>query len=883
MKKWEKFSFLVRILLISLFLVYCILLVYSMESSNYKIKSVLTSAGGNSSALSYQVYTAFSEPIVGNSSSNNFRVYLGFFMRDVDTDKPRINFINPSEDNSTLITKWLDENITTFDTNLYSLNCTIYNSTNDVYLSKSWDLAYYASYTYKNLTDISTWPLGLYYENCTVRDITSLSIPPSENAITSEIVEFEVLPLRTYSINLTSGIEDTYNWSLISSPLKFINTSYKSFTMPIEENWSFLATYTDNGTHWLFAAPFGSDFEDMNFTMGYWIKMKENDTLEIEGISYQDSIKNRTLEIPLTLGWNIIGYPYDYPQNITIALASIWGKWESIWRYCNPYCNTSNANITGWLGQAADNQFPEFMWDIKQLEPGVGYEIYINESCTLVYNFTAGENIYGIKSVYEIEGVRISDGAPPPAVFFGNLTRDNKSAPIGTKIRAFKISGQEHPVEYNTSTKIGEYGNEGIGMKIYDGNDGDKIIFKINNFTANNGTFLNFFYYGRQQLDIFCTNCNNLPLLSNYSVDKSFGNRSSTFNFSVFYRDIDNDAPIWVNLTIDNISYKMYGNYSNASRVDELKNPRIFTYAISGLSLGTHNYKFSAYDNFNITETSLQLGPTILNIPPILTNADVNLKIGSNFDIYNFSLVYIDYDNDTAQYVNLALGNNTYSMTETNTEDNDVTDGKEYFYNTTLSPGSYSFYFVAYDGYNTTQSASQKIIVGRLISRIENLTENLTNLINLTPEANISLEIMPLENVTNANINLTLFTENPSDASFSIPGIGEYIKIDISPELNASLSSFMMRIYYSDEEISAKNLNESSLRLYWYNETSVEWIALDETLDWIYGTGVNTDENFVWANLSHLSYFKIGGENLQISYTIPLREGWNLISIPLIP
>ncbi|MEM2918060.1 MAG: hypothetical protein QXY62_00960 [Candidatus Altiarchaeota archaeon] len=853
-----------------------------MESSNYRITNALTSGGENSSSINYYTYTAFAETIIGNSSSNNFKVYLGFFLKDIDTDKPRINFIQPSQDNSTLVAKWLNENISALDTNLYYLNCTIYNSTNDIYLSKSWDLTYYTAYNVLNFTDISTWPLGLYYENCTALDITSLSIPPSENSITSEIVEFEVLPLRNYGINLTSGINVTYNWSLISSPLMLINKSYKSFTSSVYENWSFLATYINNGTKWLFAAPFGSDFDDINFTLGYWIKMKENDTLEIEGVSYQDSVKNRTVEIPLTLGWNIIPYLYDYPQNLSIVLSSISGKWKSIWRYCNPYCTTLSGNITGWLGQSADSKLPEYLWDIKQLEPGVGYEIYINETCTLVYNFTANEHIFSGKSVSEHE---ISQ-AKPPAVFFGNLTRDGKPAPIGTKIRAFKISGQEYPVEYNISTKIGEYGNEGIGMKVYDGDDGDKIIFKINNFTANNGTFWNFFNHGRQQLDIFCTNCNNLALLTNYSLSNEFGNRSSTFSFSVFYKDIDNDAPIWVNLTVDNVSYKMFGNYSNATLQDELKvNGRLFTYNLSGFSMGQHTYKFSAYDNFNITETPLQTGPAIFNLLPILTNAQVSQKIGNNFDTYNFSVVYIDYDNDTPEYVNLTLVNSenvtySYQMYESDIEDNDVKDGKEYFYNKTLSPGVYSFYFLAYDGYNKTQTTSQKIIVGKLIERFENLTANYTNLINLS-EANIIFEILPLENITDANINLTLFTENPTEASFAIPGIREYMRVDISPELNATLSSFMLKVYYTDEEISAKNLNESSLRFYWFNESLAEWIALDETWDWVYGTGVNTEENFVWANLSHLSYFKIGGENLQISYTIPLQQGWNLISIPL--
>jgi hypothetical protein len=211
--------------------------------------------------------------------------------------------------------------------------------------------------------------------------------------INSQVVEFEVLPPRNYSIDLVIGVNTTKNWSLISSPLKLINESYKSFTSSVDGNWSLLTTYTNNGSNWLLddSSGFFVDFENVNFTFGYWIKMRSNETLGVEGINYQDSIRNRTIEIPLVYGWNIIGYPYNYSQNLTIALASIEGKWKSIWRFCNPYCTAAGGlNITGWLSESADNPLPPSMWDIRQLEPGVGYEIYINESsgCTLVYNFT---------------------------------------------------------------------------------------------------------------------------------------------------------------------------------------------------------------------------------------------------------------------------------------------------------------------------------------------------------------------------------------------------------------------------------------------------------------------------------------------------------------
>jgi hypothetical protein len=475
--------------------------------------------------------------------------------------------------------------------------------------------------------------------------------------------------------------------------------------------------------------------------------------------------------------------------------------------------------------------------------------------------------------------------APAPAIFFGNLTRDGKPAPIGTMIRAFKVGGEEYPVEDNISSRIGEY-----GIKVYDGDDGDTIIFKINNFTANNATFWNFWNYGIQQLDIICTNCNNPPNLVNGTVDKSSGNTSTTFRYTVTYKDADNDAPIWVNLTIDsNVSYKMNGNYSNATGINELKNSRTYWYEIT-LRQGNHNYTFTSYDGFNISETSMQGGPTIVNIPPTLSNGKVTPTVGNNFDTYNFSVIYADYDNDTPVYINVTIigSSASYTMIATDPGDGDVTDGKSYHYTTnTLEPGQHSFYFIASDRYNKTETSTESgPLVGRLSNRTEDFTANVSTLVNLTSETNATLEIISSQDIGNASVNITLFTTNPTNASFSIPGLGKYMKVDISSELNASLTSLMLRVYYTQDEIDAQNLNESSLRFYWYNESSLTWVPLNESWDWVFGTGVDTTNvskysGNVWANVSHVSYYTIGGEALAIPYTINLQQGWNLISIPL--
>jgi len=56
-------------------------------------------------------------------------------------------------------------------------------------------------------------------------------------------------------------------------------------------------------------------------------------------------------------------------------------------------------------------------------------------------------------------------------------------------------------------------------------------------------------------------------------------------------------------------------------------------------------------------------------------------------------------------------------------------------------------------------------------------------------------------------------------------------------------------------------MREERLRLYCYNETENKWVRLVSAGNpsWCYGAGVNTEENYVWANVSHFSDFGNGG------------------------
>jgi metallophosphoesterase (TIGR03768 family) len=142
-----------------------------------------------------------------------------------------------------------------------------------------------------------------------------------------------------------------------------------------------------------------------------------------------------------------------------------------------------------------------------------------------------------------------------------------------------------------------------------------------------------------------------------------------------------------------------------------------------------------------------------------------------------------------------------------------------------------------------------------------NTSLNDTIIINVSAASTI-IEMTASESIDNGSLNITYSTSSPVNATLSVPELGRYVIVEASPGVVESLKSIILKLYYTDEELEDENLNESSLAMYWYNESAGSWIKLSTGLGWVYGTGVNMEQNYVWANVSHFSDYAVGGDNI---------------------
>ena len=80
--------------------------------------------------------------------------------------------------------------------------------------------------------------------------------------------------------------------------------------------------------------------------------------------------------------------------------------------------------------------------------------------------------------------------------------------------------------------------------------------------------------------------------------------------------------------------------------------------------------------------------------------------------------------------------------------------------------------------------------------------------------------------------------------------VSGYIYANVSDNVANSTEWVIIKVFYDQNELG--NLDESSLRLMYFDETAEEWAEIPIS-------GVNPAEHYVWANISHYSVFSVSG------------------------
>lgn len=203
---------------------------------------------------------------------------------------------------------------------------------------------------------------------------------------------------------------------------------------------------------------------------------------------------------------------------------------------------------------------------------------------------------------------------------------------------------------------------------------------------------------------------NSRPQISSSVINESdYG--GSWFNFTLIYKDIDNDTAGNVNLNIPGL-----GNFTMIPLDpfdDDWSDGKEFYYNIS-IPKGSNQYRFEVNDTgFGHTWNITGFKDLVLrNNEPIVTEQEIQPPTGFGGDYFNFTSNISDLDNDTITLVLYIVGETfPFIMEVFDPNDTNTSDGKLYFYNMSLPKGTYFYYFSIFDGDIMIQTAQLELIV----------------------------------------------------------------------------------------------------------------------------------------------------------------------------
>jgi len=172
-------------------------------------------------------------------------------------------------------------------------------------------------------------------------------------------------------VSLAQSIPLVTSWNLVSFPLHPTSTAIADVLSSLGSNYDLVYAWDASGGHsgagnWMRYAPGipGNTLSDLDETMGFWIRMTADDTLEMTG-----SVPTTTNISLLTAasGWNLVGYPSDVNRSMPEALTAHGvTEYSLVYAYHADDTDTWKRYAPGVPGN-----------DLLELVPGWGYWIKV--------------------------------------------------------------------------------------------------------------------------------------------------------------------------------------------------------------------------------------------------------------------------------------------------------------------------------------------------------------------------------------------------------------------------------------------------------------------------------------------------------------------------
>ncbi|MBU0616077.1 MAG: hypothetical protein KJ601_08370, partial [Nanoarchaeota archaeon] len=331
-------------------------------------------------------------------------------------------------------------------------------------------------------------------------------------------------------------------------------------------------------------------------------------------------------------------------------------------------------------------------------------------------------------------------------------------------------------------------------------------------------------------------------VLCNDSVAKS------AFNSTNYTIKVDSAAPTW----------------------DQTPANATLEYAIDHLNIdfnATDTNTISQYfvndtTNFNITLGGELRNKTLLTVKTYIINVSVN----DSSNNVNSIIYQVDVEDNTKPQFNPIPTNQEtnyskvfgYQITGTDNaavDDYTVNDTANFKINSTgylanntvLSIGTYSLLITVNDTSNNLNTTTVSVAVK--LTNTTAITENTSVTFDFS-EADSNITLYLGDDVT-TTIKVTTGTASSAGTTAALIGL-KAIDIEVDNNTGNNLTWALIKLYYTQAELTAANIDESTLKMYYYNTTAADW-QLEPN------QGVDQASDYVWANATHFSLFGLFG------------------------
>ncbi len=194
---------------------------------------------------------------------------------------------------------------------------------------------------------------------------------------------------------------------------------------------------------------------------------------------------------------------------------------------------------------------------------------------------------------------------------------------------------------------------------------------------------------------------------------------------------------------------------------------------------------------------------------------------------------------------------------------------------TSYALGAYKFKLSVVTSNRGTQNSTEQQIYVIDSEDTTTIASTATATINFTNTTDTLIDLN-LSSVQSGNVSVFEYSSLPSGTnSFGIPALGRYIQIVADPAIEGAMTGTKIKVYYTDAEVAAAGLDESTLRLSYYNASSGNWSTYDTP-----NGGVDTVNNYVWAITDHFSVWGIFGSKVAATSAVVVNSGGGATSSP---